>query len=231
VLATLGAASALLLAPIPPAKAFKLPTVKECVGARTLELRVRPLPDGVKWTRATVTIDGQRVKRVTNPRPTRAIRLRNLPLTTFKLRITARASGGRTATANRAYRPCPQGDKPTITIPDAPPPTTLMTRDLLVGTGATARAGKDAKVHYVLVTYSNRREVDSTWSTGEPFLFPLGEGAVIKGFDQGVQGMREGGRREIVMPPELGYGEAGVPPAIKENETLVFVVDLIAVKP
>ncbi|MDA0174252.1 FKBP-type peptidyl-prolyl cis-trans isomerase [Solirubrobacter taibaiensis] len=228
-LATLAAASALLLAPIPPVKAFDLPTVKECVGARTLTFSLRPLPRDAQWTRATVTVDGKRVKRINKPRPTRDIRVRSLPLTTFELAISARTSDGRTATVKRTYHPCPQGAKPTITIPDGPPPTTLVTRDLLVGTGATARAGKDAKVHYVLVTYSNRKEIDSTWGTGEPFEFSLGQGFVIKGFDEGIAGMRVGGRREIVMPPEFGYGEAGVPPEIRENETLVFVVDLVAV--
>ena len=229
-LATLAAASALLLAPIPPEDAFKLPSAKECVGARTLEVAVRTLPGAANWTRLTVRVNGKPVERVTNPRPARGTRLHDLPLRRFKLTLSARASDGRTATANRTYRPCPQGAKPKITIPDGPPPTTLVTRDLRVGTGATARSGKIAKVHYVMVTWSNRQEADSTWERGEAFEFGLGDKSVIPGFDQGITGMRVGGRREIVMPPDLAYGDAGVPPAIAPDETLVFVVDLIGVR-
>ena len=229
-LATLAAASALLLAPIPPEDAFKLPSAKECVGARTLEVAVRTLPGAANWTRLTVRVNGKPVERVTNPRPARGTRLHDLPLRRFKLTLSARASDGRTATANRTYRPCPQGAKPKITIPDGPPPRTLVTRDLRVGTGATARSGKIAKVHYVMVTWSNRQAADSTWERGEAFEFGLGDESVIPGFDQGITGMRVGGRREIVLPPDLAYGDAGVPPAIAPDETLVFVVDLIGVR-
>jgi len=230
VLATLAAASALLLAPIPPEDAFKLPSAKECVGARTLEVAVRTLPGAANWTRLTVRVNGKPVERVTNPRPGRGTRIRDLPLRRFELTLSARASDGRTATASRTYRPCPQGAKPKITIPDGPPPTTLVTRDLRVGTGATARSGKIAKVHYVMVTWSNRQEADSSWERGEAFEFGLGDGSVIPGFDRGITGMRVGGRREIVVPPDLAYGDAGAPPAIAPDETLVFVVDLIGVR-
>jgi peptidylprolyl isomerase len=230
VLATLIAASALLLAPIPPEDAFKLPSAKECVGARTLEVAVRTLPGAANWTRLTVRVNGKPVERVTNPRPARGTRLHDLPLRRFKLTLSARASDGRTATANRTYRPCPQGAKPKITIPDGPPPGTLVTRDLRVGTGATARSGKIAMVHYVMVTWSNRQAADSTWERGEAFEFGLGDESVIPGFDQGITGMRVGGRREIVVPPDLAYGDAGAPPAIAPDETLVFVVDLIGVR-
>ena len=167
-LATLAAASALLLAPIPPEDAFKLPSAKECVGARTLEVAVRTLPGAANWTRLTVRVNGKPVERVTNPRPARGTRVHDLPLRRFKLTLSARASDGRTATANRTYRPCPQGAKPKITIPDGPPPTTLVTRDLRVGTGATARSGKIGKVHYVMVTWSNRQEPTRAGSAARP---------------------------------------------------------------
>ena len=81
-----------------------------------------------------------------------------------------------------------------------------------------------------MVTWSNRQAADSTWERGEAFEFGLGDGSVIPGFDQGITGMRVGGRREIVVPPDLAYGDAGVPPAIAPDETLVFVVDLIGVR-
>ena len=191
-LATLAAASALLLAPIPPEDAFKLPSAKECVGARTLEVAVRTLPGAANWTRLTVRVNGKPVERVTNPRPGRGTRLHDLPLRRFKLTLSARASDGRTATANRTYRPCPQGAKPKITIPDGPPPTTLVTRDLRVGTGATARSGKIAKVHYVMVTWSDRQAADSSWERGEAFEFGLGDGSVIPGFDRASRACASG---------------------------------------
>ncbi len=85
-------------------------------------------------------------------------------------------------------------------------------------------------VQYVGVLYKDGKEFDSSWSRNEPFPLTLGAGEVIPGWDQGVEGMKEGGRRELVIPPELGYGEAGFPPAIPPNETLVFVVDLVEVQ-
>ncbi len=228
-LATLATTSALLLAPIPPGEAFKLPSVKQCVHARTLALRVRALDDGARWRTVTVQVDGRRVARVTRPSPKRAIRVRDLPPRAFTLTVDARTRDGRTAIVQRQYAGCPQG-APKVTVPATPPPATLTTHDRIVGTGPRARAGKTAVVHYTLVAWSTGEPVDTSRSRGEPFAFPMGDGVVIEGFERGVQGMRVGGRREVVVPPALGYGEMGAPPAIVPNETLVFVMDLIAVR-
>ncbi|HEX5610980.1 MAG TPA: FKBP-type peptidyl-prolyl cis-trans isomerase [Solirubrobacterales bacterium] len=120
--------------------------------------------------------------------------------------------------------------KPTVEVPSGPPPKKLESEDLVEGEGAEARAGDEVSVQYVGVNYKSGKEFDSSWSRNEPFTFPLGAGEVIAGWDQGVEGMKVGGRRELTIPPELGYGPGGYPPAIPPNETLVFVVDLVAVK-
>ncbi|MFO0748344.1 MAG: FKBP-type peptidyl-prolyl cis-trans isomerase [Myxococcota bacterium] len=120
--------------------------------------------------------------------------------------------------------------KPTVTIPTTPAPTTLVTEDLAVGTGAEAVAGKTVSVQYVGVSWSTGKQFDASWDRGQPFSFPLGKGQVIKGWDQGVAGMKVGGRRKLVIPPDLGYGAHGAGGVIKPNETLVFVVDLLGVK-
>jgi len=92
-----------------------------------------------------------------------------------------------------------------------------------------ATAGREVEVQYVGVSWSTGREFDASWNRGSPFRFTLGRRMVIAGWDQGVAGMRVGGRRELVIPPSLGYGERGAGSAIGPNETLIFVVDLIAV--
>ena len=119
--------------------------------------------------------------------------------------------------------------KPSVTIPDGPPPADLVVEDLEVGTGPEAAAGKPVAVHYVGVSWSTGGEFDSSWSRQELFSFPLGAGHVIQGWDQGVAGMKVGGRRRITIPPELGYGSRGAGGVIGPNETLVFVVDLVDV--
>jgi peptidylprolyl isomerase len=120
--------------------------------------------------------------------------------------------------------------KPTVTIPSDPPPSELTLEDLEKGLGAEAVSGSTVSVHYVGVSWSNGAEFDSSWDRSEHFSFSLGGGQVIKGWDQGVIGMRVGGRRRLTIPPHLGYGSAGAGGVIKPNETLVFVVDLVAVK-
>jgi peptidylprolyl isomerase len=119
--------------------------------------------------------------------------------------------------------------KPTVTIPDGVPPTELVVEDIEVGDGADAVAGSPVNVHYVGVSWSTGKEFDSSWNRGQQFSFPLGAGHVISGWDQGVAGMKVGGRRRLTIPPHLGYGERGAGGAIGPNETLVFVVDLIGV--
>ena len=120
--------------------------------------------------------------------------------------------------------------KPTITIPDLPVPTDLLTEDLRIGDGAEATKGQKVIVHYVGVAWSTGKEFDASWDRGDTFDFPLGAGHVIQGWDEGVVGMRVGGQRQITIPPQLGYGARGAGGVIKPNETLVFVVDLLDVK-
>ena len=117
-------------------------------------------------------------------------------------------------------------EKPTIAQPSGEPPTKLVKEDVVKGKGATAKAGDNVSVQYVGVNHSNGAEFDASWNRGEPFTFTLGAGQVIPGWDEGVAGMKEGGRRKLVIPPDMGYGEQGSPPTIPPNETLVFVVDL-----
>ncbi len=121
------------------------------------------------------------------------------------------------------------GTKPKIAVPDGPPPKQLEERDLVEGDGAEAKVGDEVTVQYVGVGYDSKEEFDASWGR-EPFTFPLGAGAVIPGWDKGVAGMKVGGRRELTIPPNLAYGPTGSPPVIGPNETLIFVVDLVAVK-
>jgi peptidylprolyl isomerase len=119
--------------------------------------------------------------------------------------------------------------KPTVEIPAGDPPTGLVIEDLVVGEGDEATAGKDVDVHYVGVAWSDGKQFDASWDRRDPFEFGLGRGQVIAGWDQGVAGMKVGGRRKITIPPHLGYGAAGAGGVIKGGETLVFVVDLLNV--
>ena len=120
--------------------------------------------------------------------------------------------------------------KPEIDFPEGEAPTELVITDLVEGTGAEATPGKQISCHYVGVTFSAGEEFDASWNRGQPLDFPLGAGMVIQGWDQGIAGMKVGGRRKLVIPPHLGYGARGAGAAIKPNETLIFVVDLVDVK-
>ena len=121
-------------------------------------------------------------------------------------------------------------DKPTVTVAtDTAPPDGLEIEDLEVGDGDEAVSGRPVSVHYVGVAWSNGQQFDSSWDRNEPFSFGLGRGEVIKGWDDGVVGMKVGGRRQITIPPDLGYGASGAGGVIKGGETLVFVVDLLGV--
>jgi peptidylprolyl isomerase len=121
-------------------------------------------------------------------------------------------------------------EKPEVVVPDGPPSYQLELEDLAVGDGEEAVAGRIVEVHYVGVGWKTRQQFDASWDRGETFKFPLGKGAVIAGWDQGVAGMKVGGRRRITIPPMLGYGKRGAGGVIGPDETLVFVVDLIALR-
>jgi len=116
--------------------------------------------------------------------------------------------------------------KPSIAKPEGDPPTTLIKKDLVVGKGPAIKKGQMATMQYVGVSWSTGQEFDASWNRGQPFQFPLGQGQVIAGWDDGIPGMKVGGRRELVIPPDQGYGAQGAGGAIGPNETLIFVVDL-----
>jgi peptidylprolyl isomerase len=123
-----------------------------------------------------------------------------------------------------------QPEKPEIDFPDSPAPTDLEVTDLTAGDGAEATSGSTVVVHYVGVAHSSGEEFDASYNRGEPLSFRLGVGQVIAGWDQGVTGMKVGGRRKLVIPPHLGYGDRGAGGVIKPGETLIFVVDLVDVR-
>lgn len=120
-------------------------------------------------------------------------------------------------------------NKPDVTVPAGNPPADLTIEDLTVGSGAEAVAGAVVEVHYVGVAWSTQREFDASWNRGDTFEFRLGAGQVIQGWDQGVAGMKVGGRRVLTIPPHMGYGAQGAGGVIKGGETLIFVVDLLNV--
>jgi len=125
-------------------------------------------------------------------------------------------------------KPAAQTDtktKPTVTVPDGAPPCKLVIQDIKIGTGAEANPSANVTVQYVGVSWSTKAQFDSSWDRGaQPVSFPLGQ--VIQGWQQGIPGMKEGGRRELIIPPDLGYGQSGGP-GIAPGETLVFIVDLV----
>jgi peptidylprolyl isomerase len=121
-------------------------------------------------------------------------------------------------------------DKPEIDFPDGPPPSELEIVDVTEGDGEQAAAGRTVSVHYVGVAHSTGEEFDASYNRGEPLQFRLGVGQVISGWDTGVQGMKVGGRRRLVIPPHLAYGDRGAGGVIAPGETLIFVVDLLDVR-
>ncbi|MHC5905930.1 FKBP-type peptidyl-prolyl cis-trans isomerase [Streptomyces sp. S6] len=120
-------------------------------------------------------------------------------------------------------------EKPEIDFPEGQPPADLEIKDIWEGDGEVAQAGQMVTVHYVGVTFATGEEFDASWNRGSAFKFPLGAGRVIQGWDKGVEGMKVGGRRQLTIPPHLGYGDQSPTPAIPAGSTLIFVVDLIAV--
>jgi len=134
------------------------------------------------------------------------------------------------ASSTPAPAATPEATKPEVSVPRGKAPKKLQVKDLKAGSGPAAQPGQNVQVQYVGVSYANGRQFDASWDRGEPFSFQLGAGQVIPGWDQGVAGMKVGGRRQLVIPPDLAYGKQGSPPAIGPNETLVFVVDLVAIQ-
>ena len=122
-------------------------------------------------------------------------------------------------------------DKPQVDIPAGEaPPAELVIEDLEAGDGAEATSGSTCTMHYVGVSWKTGKQFDASWDRGDTFKFALGKGQVIAGWDQGVAGMKVGGRRRITIPPQLAYGKRGAGGVIGPDETLVFVVDLISVR-
>ena len=132
-----------------------------------------------------------------------------------------------TTTAPATPLPPALSHKPVVVVPKGPPPKNLVVKDLITGTGPAATASSTVDVQYVGVLYNGGKQFDASWNdgSGQPTSFSLA-GGVIPGWTQGLAGMRVGGRRELIIPPSLGYGAHGSPPKIPPNATLVFVVDL-----
>jgi FKBP-type peptidyl-prolyl cis-trans isomerase len=143
---------------------------------------------------------------------------------------TAPSGGATEASVPTTPKPPPQlSTKPTVQVPADCSPKQLVKNDLITGTGRTAQAGQTVTVNYVGVLCSTGKEFDSSWKRNQPFTTSLAPGSVITGWVAGIPGMKVGGRRELVIPPALGYGKQGSPPTIPPNSTLVFVVDLLSV--
>ena len=171
------------------------------------------------------------------PRPARAPLVARLLITAVLFPMVAAACSSTSGSSNSGSRASgsqwsPVGTwetKPTVVVPSGPPPTTLETHDLIVGTGATAQAGATVSVQYVGVSYSSKKQFDASWDRGQPLSFQLGVHQVIAGWDEGVAGMKVGGRRELIIPPSLAYGATSPGPGIASNDTLIFIVDLLQV--
>jgi peptidylprolyl isomerase len=140
--------------------------------------------------------------------------------------LIGRSGGSSNDSTAKADITVPNG--PTVKLPAGPAPTQLVVKDLKTGTGAEAKPGDQVSVQYIGVLYDNGSKFDSSYDHGQPFSFKLGGGQVIQGWDQGVAGMKVGGRRELIIPPGLAYGARGQPPTIPPNATLVFVIDLVS---
>ena len=135
------------------------------------------------------------------------------------------------STTEQAAKPSSaSGKKPRVEKAEGPAPKRLVKKDLIEGRGRAATAGDALTVHYVGVLRKNGKQFDASWDRGEPFDFQLGAGMVIPGWDKGLAGMKQGGRRRLEIPAELAYGAQGSPPDIGPNEPLVFVIDLVRIR-
>jgi peptidylprolyl isomerase len=139
---------------------------------------------------------------------------------------SAAADSTTTQAAPTTAKPRP---KPKVKVPGGNPPKKLVIKDLIPGTGQAAKAGDPITVNYIGVNFDGGKMFDNSYDRGQPFPFQLGGGQVIPGWDRGLVGLKVGGRRELIIPPNLAYGPQGQPPTIKPNETLVFVVDLLSI--
>jgi peptidylprolyl isomerase len=135
---------------------------------------------------------------------------------------TAPAAGGKISTDLTK--------KPEVPKPTGSPPKKLEIEDIVKGKGKAAKKGDQVTMQYVGISWSTGEQFDASWDSGQPFDFTLGAGDVIDGWDKGIVGMKEGGRRKLTIPPDLGYGPQGSPPSIGPNETLVFVVDAVKIQ-
>jgi len=142
---------------------------------------------------------------------------------------TSTTSTSSSSTTAKTPTSGPLSKEPKVTPPSGAAPSKLETKELIAGTGAEAKAGDTVTVNYVGVLYNGGKEFNASWETKEPFTFTLGKGQVIPGWDQGIPGMKVGGRRELIIPSALAYGAKGSPPKIPANAPLVFVVDLLGV--
>jgi len=140
---------------------------------------------------------------------------------------TSSTASSSTSTTAKTPTSGPLSSKPKVPATSGAAPKTLVTKEIIKGTGPEAKAGDSVTVNYVGVLFHGGKEFDASWKRNEPFTFALGNGQVIKGWDQGVAGMKVGGRRELIIPSELAYGKTGSPPTIPANAPLVFVVDLL----
>jgi FKBP-type peptidyl-prolyl cis-trans isomerase len=120
--------------------------------------------------------------------------------------------------------------EPKVSVPEGAPPKKLVVREIEKGDGAVAKNGDEVGIQYVGVIYKTGKQFDSSWQRNELFTFTLGDESTVPGFEEGIEGMRVGGRRKLIIPPKLGYGSSGVPPKVPPGATLVFVVDLLEVR-
>ena len=181
----------------------------------------------------TTTASASATTTTTSPTTTTSNSTSSTTTTSATTTTTAASVAGESAVSGFAPIPDPSpaekpGVAPTVIVPTTTPPKVLEAEDLFKGTGAEAVNGKTVEVQYVLATYSTHKVIQSSW-TSSPFSFVLGASTVIKGWEEGVVGMRAGGRRELIIPPSLGYGAQSPGNGIAANDTLVFVIDLLKV--
>lgn len=154
-------------------------------------------------------------------------RFLRLPILLAALAMVAAACGTGTGGGYTATTDTDTSSKPTMNVPEGEPPTELVVEDIVEGDGDEVEVGMLITAHYVGISWSTGEEFDASWERGEPIPLVIGQGQVIPGWDEGLLGMRVGGRRSLIIPPDMAYGEQGAPPVIAANETLVFVVDLV----